>query len=117
MNTYLGTLIAMAISAITMTTTVEAAPFLVSDPYPASGPQPDSFTVQVGAGAPTVVAPLSDASGNKSLKFDLGPLNLPAGSFTVKVTANSSLWGSSAAANFTGSKSVPGAPGNLQLVP
>lgn len=117
MNTFHGTLIAMAISAITMTTTVEAAPFLVSDPYPASGPQPDSFTVQVNAGAPTVVTPLTDASGNKSLKFDLGSVAIPVGSFSVTVTANSSLWGSSSPANFTGTKSVPGAPGNLRLQP
>lgn len=92
-----------------------AAPFLVSDPYPKAGPQPDSFTVQLDSTAPLTVPATVNADGSKQLRMDVGPLGITNGShmFTVKAVA---LSGVSAAANFPFTWALPDTPANLRLI-
>lgn len=61
-----------------------AAPFVVSDPYPASGVQPDGFAVSVDGGA-VVESPAQAVTGGVRMYFDIG--GLPAGSHTITVRA------------------------------
>ena len=93
---------------------VSAAPFLVCDPYPATGQPPTEFVVTMTGVATPIVTPAVDVSGGKALRLDLGPLNL-SGSKTVTAKARNA-WGESAAsAPFTFTAGVPGVPGGLGL--
>ena len=94
--------------------TAMAAPFLVCDPYPATGQQPTEFVVTLSGLATPIVSPAVDVTGGKALKLDLGPLNL-AGSRTVTAKARNA-WGESAASPpFTFTAGVPGVPGGFGL--
>jgi len=92
-----------------------AAPFLVSDPYPASGPLPDAFSCQLDNGALVSSVPAVAADNSKSLLLDVGPMGITNGSHTFKCSAVSSLWGSSAITNFPFVRGVPSAPSGLGL--
>lgn len=91
------------------------APFLTCDPYPASGPLPDSFSVGLDSGATISVPARTNGDGSKDIFFDLGPLGITNGSHQLKVTAVSSVWGSSTQVNFQFVKAVPSAPSGLGL--
>lgn len=46
------------IAASLVSLSIQAAPFVVSDPYPSSGPQPTEFVITVsGQSAPVIIAP------------------------------------------------------------
>lgn len=91
-----------------------AAPFLVCDPYPATGQQPTEFVVTVSGIADPIVTPAVDVTGGKALRLDLGPLNL-SGSKTVTAKARN-LWGESAdSAPLAFSAGTSSAPGGLGL--
>lgn len=93
---------------------VLAAPFLVCDPYPATGQQPTDFIVTISGIANPVVSPAIDVTGGKALHLDLGPLNLT-GSRTVTAKARNQ-WGESASSSpFTFTAGVPGTPGGIGL--
>ena len=61
-----------------------AEPFLISDPYPAKGPQPTKFVVAVD-GKSTTSAPHRNADGSVVLKYDLGDLS--DGTHTIVIKA------------------------------
>lgn len=72
-----------------------ANPFLVCEPYPASGVQPDSFTVVLNGTTYTAAAVKDSVTGAVSLKFDLAG-KWATGTNSVKAAAVSSMWGASA---------------------
>jgi len=96
-------------------TSALAAPFLTCDPYPATGPLPDSFSVGLDSGAMITVPARTNADGSRDMMYDLAPLGITNGSHQFKVTAVSSLWGASTQVNFTFVKAAPSAPGGLGL--
>lgn len=81
----IGTLLGVVVNA------VQAAPFLVCDPYPADKPQPDVFLVTVGTAPPISVPASKDANGSVALKWDLASIGTGAKTVTVKAK---SAWGS-----------------------
>ncbi len=93
----------------------QAAPFLVCDPYPAAGPLPDSFSVGLDSGALISVPARINGDGSRDLFYDLATLGISNGSHQFKVTAVSSLWGSSPQTNFTFVKAAPTAPSGLGI--
>jgi hypothetical protein len=94
--------------------TVQAAPFLVSDPYPTDKPQPDTFLVFIGtATTPVISAAVKAADGSVSLKYDLTAIGV--GPKTIKVRAKN-VWGESVDSDpFVFSAGNPAAPGKLGL--
>lgn len=96
-------------------TPVFGAPFLTCDPYPATGPLPDSFSVGLDSGALISVPARINGDGSRDLFYDLASLGITNGSHQFKVTAVSSVWGSSAQSNFSFVKAIPSAPSGLGL--
>lgn len=92
----------------------QAAPFLVSDPYPADKPQPDTFLIFISASTtPVTSTPVKAADGSVSLKYDLAAIG--SGPKTVKVRAKNA-WGESAdTAPFAFTAGSPMVPGGLGL--
>ena len=81
-----------------------AAPFIVADPYPATGVQPDSASFTVNGGSPVACA-LETVSGGVRPKCDLASITTP-GTYTivVTVTKNPSITnGTNTATNTAGS--------------
>ena len=76
--------IAFLFLAILVPVSAWPSPFVVSDPYPASGVQPDGFAVSVDGGA-VVEYPAQAVTGGVRMYFDIG--GLPAGSHTITVRA------------------------------
>lgn len=70
-----------------------AAPFLVCDPYPATGQQPTEFVVTISGLPAPIITPAVETPKGKAMKLDLGPLNL-SGSRTMTARARN-LWGES----------------------
>jgi len=99
---------------------VQAAPFVVSDPYPESAVQPDGFLVVLD-NAPVVESPADPVTASTvRFKFDVG--SVTAGSHTIRVKAfkNDAAWGrlESAEAVFTFSRpAAPAVPAGLRLAP
>ena len=91
---------------------IYAAPFVVSDPYPSSGPQPAEFVITVsGQSAPVIVPATSTALGT-ILKWDVAGI---AGSKTITAKARNA-WGESAASGpFTFTAGTPAAPSGIGL--
>lgn len=100
---------------------VHAAPFVVSDAYPATATQPDGFTASVDGGAVVESAPDTVAPGSVRFKFDIG--NFAAGNRTLTVKAYKDYpapFGrkESTPANFTfTSPATPGGATGLKLSP
>lgn len=91
-----------------------AAPFLVCDPYPATGQQPTEFAVTISGIATPIISPAVDVAGGKALRLDLGPLNL-SGSKTATARARNT-WGESAdSVPLAFSAGTPLAPSGLGL--
>ncbi|MER2527713.1 MAG: hypothetical protein ABTR07_07285 [Candidatus Competibacter denitrificans] len=103
----IGTLLGVVVNA------GQAAPFLVCDPYPATGPQPDAFLVTVGTAAPVTVPATKETDGGVILKWDL--TGIGEGAKTVKVRAKSA-WGESAdSLPFAFIPGVPAPPGGIRI--
>jgi hypothetical protein len=105
---------------VTLPLTATAAPFLVCDPYPNTGTQPDQFQLVIDSGAPVTSGAVTNADGSKQLKFDLGPLNLsngvhPISVQAVKLPSGTELGASSTAAGVQVKKSVPAIPAGLNV--
>lgn len=105
----------LLLATIFASTNVFAAPFLTCNPYPSSGPLPDTFSVGLDSGALISVPARKNADGSRDLYYDLGPLGITNGSHQFKVAAVNSVWGSSTQVNFTFVKAVPSAPSGLGL--
>jgi hypothetical protein len=92
----------------------QAGPFLVSDPWPASGAQPDSCSYQEGAAAPVVVPVAKDSAGLPYCRFDLAGVTRAAHSYQVRAL---NAWGASDPVPFAFSAAVPGAATGLRVIP
>ena len=91
-----------------------SAPFLVADPYPSSGPQPDSFSCVFDSGAAVSIPATANTDGSKQLHYDLAAM--ASGPHTAQCAAVSTLWGSSAqSGKLSFSAGVPAVPSNLGL--
>jgi hypothetical protein len=90
-----------------------SAPFLVCDPYPKTGTQPDSFTVVPDGGTPVSVPVTTNTDGSVSLHMDLAGIST--GNHNYTVTAHSAMWGDSAPVPFAFQKSVPSSPTGIQI--
>jgi len=97
---------ALILIALIAAATVNAAPFVVSGPYPLEAnltdtdpPLPENFVVVFDTGAPVVVAPTLNANGQIYLKYDL--VSVAKGKHIIKVKAVHSIWGESAEVPFT----------------
>ena len=91
---------------------IYAAPFVVSDPYPTSGPQPTEFVISVSGTQTPVVIPATTTPQGAIFKWDVAAQK---GSKTITVKARN-VWGESAASlpfSFTAEK--PGAPTGIGL--
>lgn len=97
------------------TLTLQAAPFLVCDPYPTTVVQPTSFLVVLDGAAPVEVAAFRQADNSVRLSYDLSAVSV--GNHTVTVTARN-IWGDSNASSpfaFTRPSQNPTAPANLSI--
>ncbi len=95
--------------------TANAAPFLVCDPYPSSGPQPTEFLVTVGTAAPVTVPATRQTDGSVILKRDVAGIGTGAKTVTAKAK---NAWGESAAsAPFSFVAGAPPAAAGMRLVP
>jgi len=95
-----------------------AAPFVVSDPYPASGVQPDGFAVSVDGGA-VVESPAQAVTGGVRLYYDVSAVSAGTHTLRVKAYKNDAVWGrlESTEAVFTFSRPAsPSAPAGIGLV-
>lgn len=90
-----------------------AAPFLISDPWPASDAQPDACTAVEG-GVQIPLTLIDAAPGSKQLKHDVGAVANGAHSWTISC---SNAFGASASVPFVFAAGAPGAPAGLRLVP
>ena len=75
--------------------TVQAAPFLVSDPYPTAATQPDSFQCKFDGSVTPVSSPsvIVAPATTKQLHLDIAPLALASGNHTVQCQALSASAG------------------------
>lgn len=106
--------IALIASLATASLTATAAPFLVCDPYPPSGPQPTEFVIAIGTAAPITVPATRESDGDVILKWDVGTQT---GSKTLTVKAKNA-WGESAvSAPFSFVAGAPPAVAGMRLVP
>lgn len=105
-------LLALLITCFTIS--AQAAPFILSDPYPTTVTQPDTCTWTSSTGA-VFKSPVGvNADGSKYCHIDLA--TLPRGqSYSGSVTADSSAWGSSTPVPFGFNASPPNAGTGLRL--
>jgi len=95
-----------------------AAPFVVSDPYPAASLQPDGFAVAVDGGA-VVESPAQAVTGGVRLYYDVSAVSAGTHTLRVKAYKNDAVWGrlESTEAVFTFSRPAsPSAPAGIGLV-
>ena len=95
-----------------------ASPFVVSDPYPAAGIQPDGFAVSVDGGA-VVESPAQAVTGGVRLYYDVSAMSSGTHTLRVKAYKNDAAWGrlESTEAVFTFSRPAsPSAPAGIGLV-
>lgn len=103
-----------AIVASSISTALSAAPYIVSDPYPTTGTQPD--TCKAVEGTKTYESPVGkNADGTVFCHIDLA--GAPNGSHAMQVYAVSTLWGSSTAVPFSFVAGAPALPASLKLAP
>lgn len=91
---------------------IYAAPFVVSDPYPSSGPQPTEFVITVSGQSAPVIVPATSTAQGVMLKWDVAGIS---GSKTITAKARNA-WGESAASGpFTFTAGTPAAPSGIGL--
>lgn len=72
---------------------VQAAPFLVCDPFPAGPNQPTEFAVTMDSGSPVVSAALKNPDGTVILHHDISGIASGNHTVTIKSRINDPLWG------------------------
>ena len=91
---------------------IYAAPFVVSDPYPSSGPQPTEFVITVSGQSAPVIVPATSTEQGAILKWDVAGMS---GSKTITAKARNA-WGESAASDSFGfTAGAAGAPSGISL--
>lgn len=104
----LALLLAMGASA------AHAAPFLVSDSYPSTAIQPDSFVINI-SGLPSVTVPaVKDQTGLYYLRYDVASLS---GQKTITVQAKNAWGVSSTSTPFTVTAGSPPPPAGITIIP
>ena len=89
-----------------------AAPFVVSDPYLSSGPQPTEFVITVSGQSAPVIVPATSTEQGVILRWDVVGIS---GSKTITVKARNP-WGESAATPpFTFTAGTPATPSGIGL--
>lgn len=102
------------VAGLLLATPAMAAPYLVSDSYPASAIQPDSFVVNVSGNPAVTVPAVKDANGLYYLRYDVAALS---GQKTITVQAKNA-WGVSAASvPFTVTAGSPPPPAGITMIP
>lgn len=97
-------------------TSAQAAPFLVSDPWPASGAQPTSCVYQEGTAA-EVASPIVRVSATDTRVYcRWDQANITRAAHTYQVWARNQ-WDKSTKVPFVYSASVPGAPTGMRITP
>lgn len=110
--------IAFLFLAILVPVSAWPSPFVASDPYPASGVQPDGFAVSVDGGA-VVESPAQAVTGGVRLYYDVSTVNSGTHTMRVKAYKLDAVWGrlESTEAVFTFSRPAsPSAPAGIGLV-
>jgi hypothetical protein len=92
-----------------------AAPFLTCDPYPPTGAQPTEFVVTITGVAQPIVTPAVVVTGGKTMRLDLGPLNLT-GERTFTVRARNAYGQSAESEPFTAWVGPPSVPTNFRVI-
>lgn len=95
----------------------DAAPFLVSDPWPLTDLQPDACTYTKGvAPTPKPLTLNTNTAGQKFVRHDLA--GTTSGSHTLTIVCTNTLWGvASPPVNFQFAAGAPTAPAGLRLAP
>ena len=78
---------------ILIPTTLWAAPFIVCDPYPTTGIQPNEFEFVMDAQSPVYPVPETLGDGSVRLKYDVGGVSVGQHSVLVKACINDPVWG------------------------
>ena len=100
------------IAASLVSLSIQAAPFVVSDPYPSSGPQPTEFVITVSGQPTPVIVPATSTEQGAILKWDVAGIT---GSTTITAKARNA-WGESAASDpLSFVAGAPDAPSGLGL--
>jgi hypothetical protein len=68
-------------------------PYLISDPYPSSGPQPDEFMVTIDGSPPVVSLAQPVADGGKRLHYDVGSVAIGTHNVSVLARKQDPTWG------------------------
>lgn len=89
---------------------VSAAPFLVSDPWPAAGPQPDSCKAMEGS---TSIPLTLVGTTSKSIKHDVSGI---VGKHDWDITCYN-IWGNSVTVPFSFNAVVPSGAAGLRISP
>lgn len=110
----------LAIAICLFAANVYAAPFVVSDAYPAASTQPDGFVVSMDGG-PVVESPADFVTASTvRFRFDVGSVTSGSHTLRVKAFKNDAVWGrlESTEAVFTFQKpATPGGATGLRLSP
>ncbi len=101
-------------AALLAATTATAAPCVVSDPWPATGPPPGTCTATPANGNAIPLTLIDAAPGSRAIRHDTAAL--PNGPHTWSV-ACANIWGSSGSVPFEFAKGAPSTPAGLRLVP
>lgn len=112
--TSMAILVWAAVIAVIMTFAGSAmsAPFLVSDPWPAGGPQPDTCVATEGASQ--IPLGLITQGGAKSIRHDM--VNIQSGEHTWAIKCENA-WSESPSTPFSFAAGGPAAPTGIRLVP
>jgi len=100
------------IAASLMSLSIQAAPFIVSDPYPSTGPQPDEFVITVSGQTDPVVVPATSTTQGAMLKWDVAGIS---GSKTITAKARNAWGESTASGPFTFTAGTPATPSGIGL--
>lgn len=91
---------------------IYAAPFVVSDPYPSSGPQPTEFVITVSGQSAPVIVPATSTAQGAILKWDVAGIS---GATTITAKARNAWEESAASSPLSFVAGAPAAPSGLGL--
>ena len=114
MSKYMTTTRLTLVSGLLLANAAMAAPYLVSDRYPADAIQPESFIINISGKEAVEVLAEQDEDGLYYLRYDVANLS---GQKTITVKAKNS-WGVSAASSpFTVTAGFPPVPAGITVIP
>ncbi len=69
-----------------------ASPFVVSDPYPATGTQPTDFSIIIDGGA-EIISPAEVVTGGVRLHYDIANVSAGVHNISIKALKVDPVWG------------------------